>query len=270
MSLSDPSISAGASASSSASSSSNRATEISEVLRQEILLSQYRPGERLPSERDLAERFATSRGAIREAVKKLEQLGIVDVRPGGARVVPVSESSLEVIGYLLDLESPPDPEIAQQVMEVGGALISATARLAVEQASDEHLQRILSLVGELETLANAETEGDERGRQIVLELGSLLTEGTGNMVLGLIHKGMRTHFVGRLEALGVHPRPDRLKMRRFARELYRALESREAARASDAMYELFAVIREAVLEALREARAETGPPFDRPTSESTS
>ena len=49
-----------------------RAEEVAEVLRDEILRGQYRPGERLPSERELASRFETSRGAVREAVTKLE------------------------------------------------------------------------------------------------------------------------------------------------------------------------------------------------------
>ena len=48
--------------------SKSRAEEISAILRDEILCGQYRAGERLPSERDLAARFATIRGAVRESL----------------------------------------------------------------------------------------------------------------------------------------------------------------------------------------------------------
>ena len=49
----------------------SRASDIADLLRDEILLGQYRPGERLPSERDLAARFQVNRGAVREAIKTL-------------------------------------------------------------------------------------------------------------------------------------------------------------------------------------------------------
>ena len=84
--------------------------EITQVLRDEILRGQYRPGERLPSERDVAARFETSRGTVREAYKKLEQLGIVSIQPGGARVVPVQDCTLDVLGPLLDLNEVPDSD----------------------------------------------------------------------------------------------------------------------------------------------------------------
>ena len=42
--------------------------EIADILRTEILRQQYRSGERMPSERDLAASFDTSRGAVREAL----------------------------------------------------------------------------------------------------------------------------------------------------------------------------------------------------------
>ncbi len=55
--------------------------EIADSLTHDILVGQYRTGERLPSERDLAVRFVANRGAVREAMKKLEQLGLADIRP---------------------------------------------------------------------------------------------------------------------------------------------------------------------------------------------
>ena len=72
--------------------------EIAGSLIDDILSGRYRPTERLPSERDLASRFDANRGAVREAMKKLEQMGLADVQPGGARVRQTEEASLDVIG----------------------------------------------------------------------------------------------------------------------------------------------------------------------------
>ena len=114
--------------SSADSHSKSRAEEISAILRDEILCGQYRPGEHLPSERDLALRFATNRGAVRESLKKLEQLGIAAIKPGGVRVVPVEDASLSILGPLLDLEAVPNARLVDQVLEVLGALIAQSAR----------------------------------------------------------------------------------------------------------------------------------------------
>ena len=67
----------------------------------DILSGRYGVKERLPSERDLAARFDANRGAVREAMKKLEQLGVAEVKPGGARVKDRSEASVDVIKHML-------------------------------------------------------------------------------------------------------------------------------------------------------------------------
>ena len=71
-------------------------SSIAAVLRDDILRGQDRCGERLPSERDLAERFGVHRSTVREAFKRLEQLGVARIAPGGARVAPLEEASLDV------------------------------------------------------------------------------------------------------------------------------------------------------------------------------
>ncbi|MDA1076587.1 MAG: winged helix-turn-helix domain-containing protein, partial [Proteobacteria bacterium] len=72
--------------------------EIAKHLTEDILAGRYRTGERLPSERDLSIRFDTNRGAVREAMKKLSHLGLARIQPGGARVCPMDEASLDIIG----------------------------------------------------------------------------------------------------------------------------------------------------------------------------
>ena len=70
---------------------STKHDHIADTLTDEVLSGRYQPGDRLPSERELAARFDVNRGAVREAMKKLAQLGIVDIQPGGARVAPMQQ-----------------------------------------------------------------------------------------------------------------------------------------------------------------------------------
>src|SRR5690606_39736067 len=92
--------------------------EIADALTREILSGRYRCGERLPSERDLALRFDANRGAVREAMKRLEQLGLARIRPGGARVAPLHEASLDVIGHMLAMGDVPDRDLMEQIFQV--------------------------------------------------------------------------------------------------------------------------------------------------------
>ena len=101
---------------------------------------QYRAGERLPSERDLAARFDTNRGAARVAIEKLEQLGIADVQPGGVRVRPIEDANLDVIGALLALDDVPDPDLMEQTLEVMGTLMRLAAKRALERATDSQVE----------------------------------------------------------------------------------------------------------------------------------
>ena len=119
--------------------------QIAGSLIQDILSGQYRVSERLPSERDLAIRFDANRGAVREAMKKLEQIGLAQVQPGGARVRPTDEASLDVIGHLLTQGKLPDATLVDQIMVVLNSLISVAALQTLELASDEEINEIRKL-----------------------------------------------------------------------------------------------------------------------------
>ena len=60
---------------------------IAEQIEQLILNGELRSGDRLPTERELAEQFQASRTAVREAMKTLAQKGLVNMRPGRGTIV---------------------------------------------------------------------------------------------------------------------------------------------------------------------------------------
>jgi|TARA_B100000315_G_scaffold260287_1_gene320575 DNA-binding FadR family transcriptional regulator len=224
----------------------SRAAEITAVLRDEILRGQYRPGERLPSERDLAGRFIANRGAVREALKKLEQLGIAAIHPGGVRVVPIEDSTLEVLGHILDLEDLPNAVLVDQLFAVIGALIAMSARTAIEKANDEQLDFARQIV------AKIRTSKDVVSRQASWrELGDHFNEINQNLVLRLIGNGLKTQFMGRMEGIGVHARLDEETTLKITNELDAAIAARDAVGAAAAAQKHFNLVRERILEALQ-------------------
>jgi DNA-binding FadR family transcriptional regulator len=225
-----------------------RAEEVAEVLRDEILRGQYRAGERLPSERELASRFETNRGAVREAVKKLEQLGIAAVHPGGARVVPIEEATLDVIGPLLNLNSLPDVDLIDQITEVMGAMMVVAVRHAVERASEDEIAQARAIVGRLKYPGD-----DEADRiQARMELARFFMSVSQNLVLRLIANSLRMQFVGRIKET-MSPTRMPSGYAELLEQLDGALEAKDPRAAGEAMQSLFNLTRESMLKTLRAA-----------------
>ena len=67
------------------------AADIAGALRKQIASARFAQNDRLPPERTLAEQFGVARGTIREALKRLEETGFVERRPGSGTYVTYSE-----------------------------------------------------------------------------------------------------------------------------------------------------------------------------------
>ena len=229
----------------------SRADEITRALRDDILRGQYRAGERVPSERDLAARFATSRGTVREALKKLEQLGIASIQPGGARVVPVQECTLDVLGPLLEVNEFPDAKLMGQVLDIGTLLIGYAAETAVERGDPAALARVEAIIDEI--LA-AEHE-DLAQIRVPRRLGRAFAHASGNLVLLLIINGLRTQIPDPRRVLGGPPKLDPKALKRVVADLKAAVAQRDGASAGSSMRRLMALMRAAARETLRSHRS---------------
>jgi len=231
--------------------SETRHEHIADELTTEILRGRYRVGERLPSERDLAARYGVNRGAVREAIKKLEQLGLAHVQPGGARVTPIEESSLDVIGHLLALDELPDPDLVDQVLTVMSALMKTATEQALRRASDVEIDQARALIQRLRDVAL-----DQESRiQTRMELGRQFMRMSGNLVLGLIARSLRVQVLGSAQRTleYIHAADDQ---EIFLARMDAALSSRDVDAAVATLQGLADLNREQVVNALRAAHAE--------------
>ena len=120
------------------------AEEVADRIRVLMLDGTFPPGEPLPSERHLAERFGVSRGSIRDALRTLETIGLLETRHGqGTFPHELSVDRLvaplaSVMAYRSDLQD--------ELLDVRRMFEPAVARVAALRAKDEDLadlQRIL-------------------------------------------------------------------------------------------------------------------------------
>ena len=221
--------------------------EIANIMRDEILRKRYRSGDRLPSERDLAARFDASRGAVREALSQLEQLGLIHIQPGGARVQSVDSASLAVLGPLLALDDHPDSLLVDQFLQTFSVLTSMTAKNAVNAASPDQLIQLKELVVALEGHLNDFEEMQPRWREL-LDAMSIIAD---NLVVRLISNDLKTQFVDQMMKLGVRPDLKEGSIDKLLETLKVSLNKQDGELASKAMQNHFEKVREGVGEAIR-------------------
>lgn len=109
-------------------------------------------GDRLPSERDLAERLGVGRNAVREALATLVTLRVVESRPNsGVYLRHMSrESSFEALVLLTDIGATPTPTEITETMEVRAHLKLLAVSLACQRRTDEDLARIEAILARTE------------------------------------------------------------------------------------------------------------------------
>ena len=161
-----------------------RADGVFQQLRSRILVGALAPGEQLPNERDLADTFEVNRTSVREAVKRLEFLGLVEVRHGlGTFVKGVSESSsLEVIEALLRDPRTVTGDLLRQILEFRRHITLQVVELAARHRTDEQLERARALLSK----ERAEGMNPTRALALDVELNRLLGEATGTLMYQLV------------------------------------------------------------------------------------
>lgn len=169
--------------------------EIAEQIREQLRQGRFVPGQKLASERELCEQFQVSRNTLREALRSLENAGVLESRKGaggGAFVAQVNGSA--VITGLSDMyqaRSIRPAELIQARILIGSAVIRAAAK----NLTPQDMEALARNVDEAEA---ADAAGDfERRVQINLDFHRLLARATRNEVIVLLLEALlqATHQV---------------------------------------------------------------------------
>jgi len=129
--------------------------EIVEQIKGLIARGELKPGDRIPSERDLATMLSVSRPSVREAIMVLETMGFLDSRQGGGTFVrALTETS--ITDPLARLVEQRDPELLRALVEVRMGLETWSAYLAAQRATSAEIAEMRRLY---ETMAEQATRG---------------------------------------------------------------------------------------------------------------
>jgi GntR family transcriptional repressor for pyruvate dehydrogenase complex len=113
---------------------------IVEQIRALIREGRWAPGDQIPPERELAERFKVSRTSVREALRALEMQGVIDSRQGGGTFVRTAD--IETLVPPLAAAILRGRRELAEVLEVRELIEPGIARRAAERATAEHISEL--------------------------------------------------------------------------------------------------------------------------------
>ncbi|WP_241737607.1 FadR/GntR family transcriptional regulator [Neptunicella marina] len=201
--------------------------KVAEQLRSLVDKGQIKPGERFPSERELADKLGVSRPTIREAMIALELSGVIEIRTGSGI-------------YVTQQKQPVERELSDkgiglfEIMEIRYIIEAEACALAASRITDEQLTRLREAVRameEEEKQPNASEKADCAFHMIIAEAAQ------NSAILEVVkwlwelrnQSELSTRFLARIRQEGVHPSIAE------HRKILQALEQRNPEKARIAM-----------------------------------
>lgn len=152
--------------------------QIIEIIKAEIQEGRLKPGDFLPSERALASSLGVRRVPVREAMRMLEAMGVVEIFQGKGVVISAGLGKMAVI-ELLDMITESTSDTLEDLAEARLVMEVAAASLACIRRTDEDIARMMKTIAMME----AEVREGLKGIDSSLEFHKAIVRASKNKVL---------------------------------------------------------------------------------------
>lgn len=209
-----------------------------------------KPGDQLPSERELSEMLQVSRASVREAIRSLESMGLVEIRSGeGTYVVSAVDTLLSPLAAAIRQQK----DAVREIFEARRIVEPEIAALAAERANPSQVEKLEAI---LEEQARQIAEG-KTGVEADSAFHSTLAQAARNKVFLRLNDAIVDSLrAARERSLQSHGRPARSLAGH--REILKAIRAKDPGRARRAMLAHLEAIEENVLKP-QAGRAEQRP-----------
>ena len=224
--------------------------EVSAQIQVRIASGELRSGDKLPPERELAESFGVSRGAVREALRTLERTGLIALQAGARGGAFIGQGNPALIGdnfrnlYQLGSVSLDELTEARQWLE------TTVVRIACTRATDDDLTALTANVDEAERLLKARRYDDKI--DVHIEFHNLLARATHNAVMVMLMGALMEVMRDFAHAAGGERHDLTIKARRL---FLARLRDRDADGAAKAMTEHLESLRGRYRDRIRAAKS---------------
>lgn len=185
---------------------SGRASEdIALNLEASILDGRIKPGERLPSERDMQVQFGTGRGVVREAIKILKQKGLLEVRKGVKGGAYVRELEMANVSESLSLFLKQHPVEPEKLIEFRECMDRTITVLAVARGTQSEKEALLAAALRFEAQMREPAPDLTVTSELDRELNLMLVRMTRSPLFEWVMHALQMGFSSHDQSLYEHP-----------------------------------------------------------------
>lgn len=218
---------------------------IFQKIQHEITSGQYKMGDKLPSERELAVQYSVSRTSIREALRLLELNDLVEIRQGDGTFIK-NNAHQAIQNQLTNVVLKTDRTTLYEMLELRLILESQCAALAALRATGQDIENIART---LEMMKN--TDDKEVGLQADLDFHMAIAKAANNSVLAQLIASFTPHMRNTIEVTRKHRLSSTENITRTFEEhkaIYIAISRGESERAKSLMEDHIRTIRQELSE----------------------
>lgn len=214
--------------------------QVVDQIKEMVRVGQIKKGDKLPTERVMAEELQVSRTSIREAMRALEVVGLIESRQGAGNYIreEFDDVLLEPLSIVFMLQNGTNKDI----FELREVLELSTIFLSVMRISDEELKKLSELVERFKT-----SRDEEENVKIDSEFHSIIVKGANNVLITNLLEGVSElvdKFISEGRRAILSDEGNRGKLLDFHEKIYLAIKNRDAYSAYTHMQEHFQLIKE--------------------------
>ena len=201
-----------------------------DYFKKKIMDGELRPGEKLPPERDIAERLNVSRNSVREAIRIMDMTGVISSQQGSGNYITCEfqKSLAETMTMMFAM----DQIDYKQISQIRQALECLAFSLAIEHASDEQIKEMESLV---------------KNAALDKKLHFMLAQSSGNiLVLDFLEacSGVIDSFIHDMRAAILRTEERKKLLNECHKKLIEALKEKDEKKGQEALKRHFMLINE--------------------------
>ena len=197
-----------------------------------ILSGDLKKGDQIPSDRELAKIMGVNRSAIREALKVLDIMGMIDIRPGQGMFVTQREANFFVIPLAWSLFL--NGSQIKEILEVRNLLEIKAAKLAAENGSEQMLAKLTEIY--YRSYKDYRNDDEKQFLEDDMEFHVCIAEASGNQVIYAMIQTIR-NLLKRVSESGMADEDQMRQIYDEHKKIYGLIIARNPDEASEAMRE---------------------------------
>jgi len=167
--------------------------EIFLMLQEKIFLGALKPGEKLPPERELSRQLGVTRVPLREALKRLQAMKLIEVRHGdGIYVLDYqSNGSFEFLMSVIQSGLPLEHRLVKSLLEFRLIVVPELFRLAAKNATKENIKKLEEIIEK----ERQDSSNRNRLMELDFEFHTEVARASGNLFAQLLYNSLRPVYL---------------------------------------------------------------------------